>query len=151
MVADRLPGYQPARPSCPRSLFLHSGQTDAAAFTVVTPQPNHRDSHACCCLPAVLQTNDDAITEVTQPVILNVTERHQNHNGCPMPATWFVSINFTDPTLVQEVRAASSGACCYMPCGPRCRVCVFSSAACGYQSAHPKMWEQGPGSVGLNS
>lgn len=35
----------------------------------------------------IVLTNDDAITVVTQPIILNITERHSNRNGCKMPAT----------------------------------------------------------------
>ncbi|KAI3424258.1 hypothetical protein D9Q98_009612 [Chlorella vulgaris] len=51
----------------------------------------------------IVLTNDDAITVVSQPIILNVTERHTNKNGCKMPATWFVSIEYTDPALVKQV------------------------------------------------
>lgn len=51
----------------------------------------------------IVLTNDDAITIVSQPIILNVTERHSNKNGCKMPATWFVSIDYTDPNLVKQV------------------------------------------------
>lgn len=32
-------------------------------------------------------TNDDALTVVTAPIILNITDRHSSPNGCPMPAT----------------------------------------------------------------
>ena len=35
----------------------------------------------------IVLTNDDAVTVVSQPVILNITERHSNKNGCKMPAT----------------------------------------------------------------
>lgn len=36
----------------------------------------------------VVLTNDDAITVVTQPVILGLTEKHRNKkNGCNIPAT----------------------------------------------------------------
>lgn len=35
----------------------------------------------------IVLTNDDAITVISQPIILNITERHQNKNGCKMPAT----------------------------------------------------------------
>ncbi len=38
-------------------------------------------------LSCALQTNDDAVTVVSQPIILNITERHSNKNGCKMPAT----------------------------------------------------------------
>lgn len=51
----------------------------------------------------IVLTNDDAITVISQPIILNVTERHANKNGCKMPATWFVSIDYTDPHLVKNV------------------------------------------------
>ncbi|EFN50750.1 hypothetical protein CHLNCDRAFT_59447 [Chlorella variabilis] len=51
----------------------------------------------------IVLTNDDAITVVSQPIILNITERHTNKNGCKMPATWFVSIDYTDPNLVKQV------------------------------------------------
>lgn len=48
-------------------------------------------------------TNDDAITVISQPIILNITERHSNKNGCKMPATWYTSIEYTDPNLVKQV------------------------------------------------
>ncbi|GAB4813456.1 hypothetical protein N2152v2_000502 [Parachlorella kessleri] len=51
----------------------------------------------------IVLTNDDAVTVVTSPVILNITERHTNANGCKMPATWFVSQNFTDCSMVQKM------------------------------------------------
>ncbi|KAL4438527.1 hypothetical protein ABPG77_000175 [Micractinium sp. CCAP 211/92] len=51
----------------------------------------------------IVLTNDDAVTVVSQPIILNITERHSNKNGCKMPATWFVSIDYTDPNLVKQV------------------------------------------------
>ncbi|KAL4424144.1 hypothetical protein ABPG75_001445 [Micractinium tetrahymenae] len=51
----------------------------------------------------IVLTNDDAITVISQPIILNITERHSNKNGCKMPATWFVSIDYTDPNLVKQV------------------------------------------------
>ena len=36
----------------------------------------------------IVITNDDAVTVVTQPVILNITDKHQNQkNGCNIPAT----------------------------------------------------------------
>lgn len=35
----------------------------------------------------IVLTNDDAITVISQPIILNITERHKNKNGCKMPAT----------------------------------------------------------------
>lgn len=47
------------------------------------------------------QTNDDAITVTTMPVILDITSKHYNPNGCEVPATWFVSMNYTDYHLVQ--------------------------------------------------
>lgn len=89
------------------------------------------------------QTNDDAVSVVTAPVVLNITSRHNNNNGCPMPgrslieitvaaaacvdwlfsvaaaehlhaqlpslcgtlspATFFVSIDYTDPNLIREL------------------------------------------------
>ncbi|PSC74458.1 chitin deacetylase-like isoform e [Micractinium conductrix] len=51
----------------------------------------------------IVLTNDDAITVISQPMILNITERHSNKNGCKMPATWFVSVDYTDPNLVKQV------------------------------------------------
>jgi peptidoglycan/xylan/chitin deacetylase (PgdA/CDA1 family) len=53
----------------------------------------------------IVFTNDDAVTVMTQPAILNITERHVNRNGCRMPATWFISQQYTDPALVQQVYA----------------------------------------------
>lgn len=50
----------------------------------------------------VVLTNDDAVTITTQPVILDITNQHTNPNGCKIPATWFVSVNYTDYHLVQE-------------------------------------------------
>lgn len=35
----------------------------------------------------IVLTNDDAITVVTAPLVFNITDRHKNFNGCPMPAT----------------------------------------------------------------
>lgn len=54
------------------------------------------------CPHARPQTNDDAVTVVTQPVILNITSRHNNSNGCPMPATWFAQVDYTDANLVGD-------------------------------------------------
>ncbi|KDD76182.1 hypothetical protein H632_c324p1, partial [Helicosporidium sp. ATCC 50920] len=51
----------------------------------------------------IVLTNDDAITTISHPVIMNITEKFNNINGCKMPATWFVSIQYTDPGLVQDV------------------------------------------------
>lgn len=34
-----------------------------------------------------LQTNDDAITVTTMPVILDITSKHKNPNNCEIPAT----------------------------------------------------------------
>ncbi|PRW61614.1 chitin [Chlorella sorokiniana] len=51
----------------------------------------------------VVLTNDDAITVTTMPVILDITSKHKNPNNCEIPATWFVSMNYTDYHLVQEV------------------------------------------------
>lgn len=51
----------------------------------------------------IVLTNDDAITVISQPIIMNITERHTNKNGCKMPATWFTSIQYTDPNLVKQV------------------------------------------------
>jgi hypothetical protein len=57
----------------------------------------------------IVLTNDDAITVVSQPIILNITERHRNKNGCKMPATWFVSVQYTDPNLVKQVFVRGHG------------------------------------------
>ncbi|KAL4424145.1 hypothetical protein ABPG75_001446 [Micractinium tetrahymenae] len=51
----------------------------------------------------VVLTNDDAITVTTMPVILDITSKAYNPQGCEIPATWFVSQNYTDYHLVQEV------------------------------------------------
>ncbi|KAL4853807.1 hypothetical protein ACK3TF_005288 [Chlorella vulgaris] len=51
----------------------------------------------------VVLTNDDAITVTTAPVIVGITSTHNNPQGCEIPATWFVSMNYTDYHLVQEV------------------------------------------------
>ena len=68
--------------------------------------PRHPPA-AALPLPLPLQfivlTNDDAITVISQPIILNITERHSNKNGCKMPATWYTSIEYTDPNLVKQV------------------------------------------------
>lgn len=52
---------------------------------LATPQ-----SHHCCsaALPwLAMQTNDDAITVTTMPVILDITSKHKNPNNCEIPAT----------------------------------------------------------------
>jgi len=51
----------------------------------------------------IVITNDDAITVTTMPVIVNIVDKYANRNGCPVPATWYISVNYTDPALVQEV------------------------------------------------
>ena len=33
-------------------------------------------------------TFDDALTVIVDPVARNITDRHSNADGCPMPATW---------------------------------------------------------------
>jgi hypothetical protein len=38
------------------------------------------------CIPC-WQTNDDAITVTTMPVILDITSKHYNPQGCEVPAT----------------------------------------------------------------
>lgn len=35
----------------------------------------------------IVLTNDDAITVQTQPVVLGITDKHTNPNGCKIPAT----------------------------------------------------------------
>ena len=42
---------------------------------------------APCPLPRPLQTNDDAITVTTMPVITDITSKHRNPNNCEIPAT----------------------------------------------------------------
>lgn len=72
---------------------------------------NHPAASVLCCTAAfalllpqfIVLTNDDAITVISQPIILNITERHSNKNGCKMPATWYTSIQYTDPNLVKQV------------------------------------------------
>eukprot|EP00887_Chlorella_sp_A99_P000938 scaffold5.g938.t1 len=54
----------------------------------------------------IVLTNDDAVSVTTYPVMLNITSRHTNRGGCPMPATWFVSITYTDPDLVRSLYMA---------------------------------------------
>ena len=51
--------------------------------------PPQRPQRRPCTMPTLCnpQTNDDAITVISQPIILNITERHKNKNGCKMPAT----------------------------------------------------------------
>lgn len=77
---------------------------DAPQFVVLVRCPN--DSPAVCsfqaCAPCrqcppfeaasvmfswSLQTNDDAITVTTMPVILDITSKHKNPNNCDIPAT----------------------------------------------------------------
>lgn len=53
----------------------------------------------------IVYSNDDAINVSILPVVLNITERHTNRNGCKMVATWFVSQQYTDPAFVQQVYA----------------------------------------------
>ncbi|PSC74660.1 carbohydrate esterase family 4 [Micractinium conductrix] len=55
----------------------------------------------------VVLTNDDAITVTTKPVIMDITKSAYNPQGCAIPATWFVSQNYTDYHLVQEVYMAN--------------------------------------------
>lgn len=57
-----------------------------------------------------MQTNDDAATVMTVPAVLAVTERFKNRNGCPLPATWFISVAYTQPEYVQvrEVTTAAA-------------------------------------------
>lgn len=37
--------------------------------------------------PSLRQTNDDAVTVTTQPVIMDIVGKHSNPNGCNIPAT----------------------------------------------------------------
>lgn len=85
-------------------------------YEMCVPEKCNSKNHCHCAsssppggLPAksipqfVVVTNDDAITVVTMPVILDIVDKHRMKNGCKPPVTWFVSINYTDPHLVQEV------------------------------------------------
>ncbi|TPX47218.1 hypothetical protein SeLEV6574_g02769 [Synchytrium endobioticum] len=51
-------------------------------------------------------TFDDAINSVVLPSILGTLGNHTNPNGCPLSATFFVSTQYTDFSLVQQFYAA---------------------------------------------
>lgn len=53
----------------------------------------------------IVLTNDDAVTAATQALILNVTERHSNPNACKIPATWFVTAEGSNATLLSKLYA----------------------------------------------
>lgn len=104
---SQAPGY-----NCPRSCrtpncFCASHEIpgglkpkDAPQFVVLVRWPNDSAAGwAVCtwqCPPFEaasvvfswwLQTNDDAITVTTMPVILDITSKHKNPNNCDIPAT----------------------------------------------------------------
>lgn len=48
-------------------------------------------------------TFDDNVNSIIRSVIGNLTEGYVNPNGCPMSATFFVSINYTDFWSIQRL------------------------------------------------
>ncbi|KAL4425709.1 hypothetical protein ABPG75_009725 [Micractinium tetrahymenae] len=69
---------------------------------------------SCMCastqLPAtpapqfVVLTNDDAATVITTPAVLAMLDKAGvNRNGCPLPATWFISIEYSQVEFVQQL------------------------------------------------
>ena len=48
-------------------------------------------------------TFDDNVNDVIGSVIANLTQGYFNPNGCPISATFFVSINYTDFWSIQRL------------------------------------------------
>ena len=51
----------------------------------------------------VVITNDDAVNPAAYAAVLAITAGLKNRNGCPIPATWFVTTADTKPELVQAL------------------------------------------------
>jgi hypothetical protein len=48
-------------------------------------------------------TFDDDVNDIIGSVISNLTEGYVNPNGCPLSATFFVSVRYTDFWLIQKL------------------------------------------------
>jgi peptidoglycan/xylan/chitin deacetylase (PgdA/CDA1 family) len=51
----------------------------------------------------IVITNDDAVTTVTGPAFRQITDPHRNANGCGVPATFYISIQYSDPQLIRAL------------------------------------------------
>lgn len=51
----------------------------------------------------ILITNDDAVTQISEPLVRSITNMHTNPNGCMIPATYYVSIAYTSADLVKQL------------------------------------------------
>ncbi|KAG0200388.1 hypothetical protein BGX28_006533 [Mortierella sp. GBA30] len=99
------------------ALLLATGAAEAAAC-----DPAKCIFPACVCPSAsppkgmdpktvpqfVTLTFDDAVQAETVPVAASLMNQHRNPNGCPIKATWFAQILYSDFSLIQQWYAAGN-------------------------------------------